>query len=100
MVILESESWFRMARQTKAKARKPKRLQFKYCECGCKGSACNPAADLHFWIYNDLRGSFFLRRGHGHLGTLLGTYTDHLDAVDAATALAKQELEKFQAAFV
>jgi len=69
------------------------RLKFYYCECGCKGAQAS-AGPLHYWIYNDLRGTFTLRQGHGHLGTKLGEFKSHESATWAANDHAKVEAEK------
>lgn len=61
-------------------------LQFEYCECGCKcysGTSKGIGYSI-FWNLKESNG-FFLWRGHGHLGTKIGTaYNSYEDAVLAA----------------
>lgn len=40
------------------------RLPWKYCECGCKSSVLE-IGGLHFSLYNDLQGGYFLSEQHG-----------------------------------
>lgn len=52
-------------------------IQFEYCECGCHcHSACSKG--IGYTIYNSLKKNkaFSLRRGHGILGTQIGSLRD------------------------
>ena len=72
-------------------------LQFSYCECGCKGSESATIGRTSFWIYNDLEGSFYLHKGHGHTSPLLKKCKSHEEAVGLATEKAKVLLAEEQA---
>lgn len=72
-------------------------LKFTYCECGCHGSSAD-AGTVSFWIYNDLKGSFFLHKGHGHLDPKVGTYTSFEEATKSAEYLVRVALTEMQVA--
>lgn len=71
-------------------------LNFEYCECGCHGHEASAGA-LHFWIFNNLKGRFFLHQGHGWLSPKLSEHTSFQDAEKAANEVVKGELTKLLA---
>jgi hypothetical protein len=46
-----------------------KKLPWAYCECGCKGWDLN-LGGIYFWLFWDLKDSWYLSRQHGRLGKL------------------------------
>lgn len=60
-----------------------KKLEFEYCECGCKCSSAG-SKGIYYSLYNDLKGNYTLRRGHGHYGHELGIFQDYKKAVETA----------------
>jgi len=50
-----------------------KRLNWKYCECGCKGYELTIGGRF-FWSFYDLKGGWYLTEGHGGYGTDLGKF--------------------------
>lgn len=71
-------------------------LNFEYCECGCKGHEAS-AGKLHFWIYNDLRGNYYLHQGHGWMSPKIGQHTSFEAAQRQAMGVVKDELTKLKA---
>ncbi len=49
---------------------KTNKLNFEYCECGCKGYSATKKG-LSYWIYWDLAKSFIAHTGHGYQGNLI-----------------------------
>jgi len=80
-----------------AEVEEPKLLVgWEYCECGCHGHAVSVGA-LHLWLYNDLKGKFSLRRGHGWtMGSPVGEYKTMEEADRAAAALLDEEAQRVQ----
>lgn len=72
------------------------RIDWKDCECGCHGSTVS-FGQIHLWLYNNLRGDFFLNHGHGMDATPIGKYVSSADADIAASALVLAEAEKLLA---
>ncbi len=67
-----------------------KKLNWKYCECGCRGFEIH-AAGLYFWYYDDLKGNMYLHSGHGHYALKIGKHEydyDHYD--DMTTEVVKR----------
>lgn len=72
-------------------------LNFKYCECGCKGYEASTGPTLHFWIFWDLEKSFHLHRGHGWFGgEPMGIYGTMEKAVEVATSIALEDLKSLK----
>ena len=71
-------------------------LNFTYCECGCHGHEAS-VGNLHFWLFNDLQGGFFLHKGHGRYSPRLSSHTSWESATGAANEVAKEELMKLLA---
>ena len=44
-------------------------MKFQYCECGCKGYS-NTSTKDSYWIYWDLKNTYYAVRGHGFVGRL------------------------------
>lgn len=68
-------------------------MDFKYCECGCHGHEAS-AGPVHYWIFNDLEGSYYLHKGHGRLSPRLGAYMSFEAAERAATEDARAEIKR------
>lgn len=62
---------------------KSNKLNFEYCECGCKSYTAT-LKGLSYTIYWDLKDSFYLYSGHGFLGTKLGTFYTYEKTIKAA----------------
>jgi hypothetical protein len=71
-------------------------LNFKYCECGCKGHLSITIGHTSFWIFDSLKGIVCLHRGHGWTSPLIGQYSSYDKAVRIATEEAGILLEKQQ----
>ncbi len=56
-----------------------KNIEFEYCECGCHGHYLSLPGNS-YWIYNDLKGTYFLHKGHGMYSPLIGKFSSHYDA--------------------
>jgi len=69
------------------------KLEFKYCECGCKGSRAGKG-ELSYWCFWDLRETVSVRRGHGHTAPLIGHFKSHKEAWAAARQDAAIRLQK------
>lgn len=69
-------------------------LKFVYCECGCH---CHQASyplmgkTLDFSIYNDLRGTFTLRLGHGVSGAVTCTQPSFAKAAEQAIKVVEAD---------
>lgn len=72
-------------------------MEWEYCECGCHGHEASAGND-HYWLFNDLKGNYFLHRGHGWLSPLIGKYQSFQEAADKAEELVKAEIQKMQEA--
>jgi hypothetical protein len=72
---------------------KMKVLDFKYCECGCKGYSAG-AGDNSYWIFWDLKEKYTLSRGHGWCGNRIGDFPSFVKAQNYATKLFKIELKE------
>ena len=68
------------------------KLRWKYCECGCHGHEVG-AKGLQLWLFNDLKGSFFLHEGHGFISQRLGVFSSFEEADNAAAAIAETRIE-------
>jgi hypothetical protein len=83
----------------KATTRKrPKGLDFEYCECGCHGFEASAGA-VHFWIYWDLDEHFTgfkLHQGHGWTSPRIGSFPTLGKAKAEANKLARLTLKKMQ----
>ncbi|OGG40548.1 hypothetical protein A2118_04005 [Candidatus Kaiserbacteria bacterium GWA2_50_9] len=65
---------------------KYKRLDWEYCEYGCKGYAIS-FGTVHYWLFWDIHedGKYHLYKGHGFtLSDPIGSY-DSFDDADHAT---------------
>lgn len=60
------------------------KLDFEYCECGCHGHEASPGMNVHYWIFNDLKGTYRLHRGHGWMSPVISTHKSFKDAEKAA----------------
>lgn len=63
-----------------------KRLDWEYCECGCKGYSVS-FGTVHYWLFWNIRGDkkYYLYKGHGFiLSDPIGVY-DSFDDADRAT---------------
>lgn len=70
----------------KRKKEKYKRLNWEYCECGCKGYEIS-FGTVHYWLFWDIRGNnkYHLRKGHGFvMSDPIGVY-ESFDDADRAT---------------
>lgn len=72
-------------------------MNFEYCECGCHGSSAS-AGPIHFWIFNDLKGNYFLHRGHGWISPLIGKYKSYKEADAEVVKIVKKELAEINSA--
>lgn len=54
-------------------------LDWEYCECGCHGSEAH-AGPFYFWIFNDLKGGYFLHTGHGWHSPRVGKFSSQEEA--------------------
>lgn len=68
-------------------------LEFNYCECGCHGHEAS-AGVVHYWIFNDLQGSFYLHQGHGRLSPRLGAFVSFEAAEREANAHVRAVIKK------
>lgn len=64
-------------------------MKWTYCECGCHGHTAR-AGSIDFWLFNDLKGNFYLHLGHGWLGRLIGKY----DSINVAQNKAKEIIQE------
>jgi len=62
-------------------------LEFKYCECGCKGSLSMTIGRTAWWYHNDLKGKVYLHRGHGFSAEPI----KECSSVDEAVRVATEE---------
>ena len=69
-----------------------KKLDWKYCECGCHGHEVS-VGSVDLWLYNDLKGKFYLHRGHGHSSEAISVLPTWEAANDAAVEFLKQQMK-------
>jgi len=73
--------------------------KWEYCECGCHGHELR-IGNYYYWLYNDLKGNFYLREGHGFPATInLGIFKSFEEADQKVKELIKEqikELKKFE----
>lgn len=62
---------------------------FEYCECGCHGHQWRD-----FWLFNDLKGTFYLHQGHGWLSPLIGKFKSFKEAESHAFGIARKEAKQ------
>jgi hypothetical protein len=72
-------------------------MNWEYCECGCHGHEAS-AGVLHFWLFNDLKGNFYLHRGHGWLSPRIGRFKTWEEAEAKAVEVVNSEIIKLQSA--
>ena len=70
-------------------------LKFTYCECGCH---CHEATSgrMHFTIYNDLGGNFYLNQGHGICAAQIKVFKSFQACVNLAMRMVEAEIKKMQ----
>ena|SRR3989344_9187520 len=79
----------------KGKKEEYKRLNWDYCECGCKGYSVSFGTE-HYWLFWDIRGGdkYHLRKGHGFaLSSPIGVYDSFDDADRAVREQVKPVLD-------
>ena len=65
------------------------KLDWDYCECGCKGSTCG-----NLWMHDTLRGVWILQEGHGMLGRSLGRFSSIEEMEEKAIEYIRKEVKK------
>ena len=75
-----------------ANGKKRRILEWKYCECGCKGFFAR-IGPLEYWVFYDLKGGYHLYTAH-RAGIKLGCYATFEEADSNAVSDAKPKIQK------
>ena len=65
---------------------------WEYCECGCHGHSLEMGG-LSFWLYNDLKGNYYLDYNHKH-GERIGVYKSWEEADKKVREILKKHKAK------
>lgn len=76
-----------------AKRKKSKALDWKRCECGCKGDSVS-VGPLSYWMHDNNKGDLRLYAGHGFNGVFLDCYTSFKEADCATKRHAEPKIKK------
>ena len=81
-------------------AQKSKRLNWEYCECGCKGHAVSLGV-VHLWMGTpagpDSPQRYKLHIGHGWTAPLISTHNSFDEADEAARKVLSPEFARMKA---
>ena len=73
-------------------------LNWEYCECGCHGHELN-IGHVHLWLFDDLKGTLYLRKGHGHVSPLVDKFKTWKKVDKAARKILTKELKSVADAY-
>jgi hypothetical protein len=64
-------------------------VKWSYCECGCHGHEAG-VGHMSYWIFYDLKDTFYLHSGHGRYAPLVGQFKSFDEAAEAAQESMKK----------